>query len=619
MQRIIRETDPPRPSTKLGSLGAGATAVAARRRTELPALRRELSGELEWIPLKAMRKDRTERYATAAELARDIQNYLANRPLIAGPESAAYRLRKFLRRNKAGVAASAAMLLLLLTAIAGTTWQAYRATRAERLAQDERRAALAANENTRAVNDFLTQDLLVSADPNVSLGETLTVKQALDAAARSVGERFTGRPLIEASVRLALATTYNGLGRADLALPHAQASHAARRTLLGADHADTVLAAAELSDILVAVGQYADAERLARDAYERGARALGEGHRHTMTSLRNLAHAIREQGRLGEAELLYRRALERSLAHFGADDSDTIVAMGNLAAQLFQQERYDEAETLARDATRRVREIAGPRSPQYLTTVNNLAVLLRVRGKLDEAEALDRELLAQRRDVLGDDHPDTLMSMNNLGTLLGDRGKTGEAVALLREVVDRTRALAGDDHPDTLLFTNNLAYNLNRAGRYDEAEELYKRALDGRRRSSGELHPDTLNTALNLAALYDARQRHADAEPLLADACRPEALAALTTIDQAMVVSRYGVCLARLGRDAQAEPILLDALRRLREAQQLRGNRIRETVRTLATICARTNRPDEASRWNDELAALDAATRSATVPGTSAK
>ncbi|GAI25717.1 unnamed protein product, partial [marine sediment metagenome] len=121
IQRIIREEDPPRPSTRLTSLGEEAEKVAKSRRTEVATLARRLHKELEWIPLKAMRKEQTHRYRSASELADDIQNYLNGAPLIAGPESAAYRLKKFVRRRRALVTGVAAVLVVLVTGIVVST------------------------------------------------------------------------------------------------------------------------------------------------------------------------------------------------------------------------------------------------------------------------------------------------------------------------------------------------------------------------------------------------------------------------------------------------------------------------------------------------------------------
>ena len=150
IQRIIREEDPPLPSTRLSSLGKEAEKVAKSRRTEVATLAKRLHKELEWIPLKAMRKERTRRYRSASELGDDIQNYLSSAPLIAGPESAVYRIKKFVRRNRAsvtGVVAVAAALVMGLVVSTAMYFQAeqarVRAKEAEKIAQEERQKAIA--------------------------------------------------------------------------------------------------------------------------------------------------------------------------------------------------------------------------------------------------------------------------------------------------------------------------------------------------------------------------------------------------------------------------------------------------------------------------------------------
>jgi tetratricopeptide (TPR) repeat protein len=163
---------------------------------------------------------------------------------------------------------------------------------------------------------------------------------------------------------------------------------------------------------------------------------------------------------------------------------------------------------------------------------------------------------------------------------------------------------------------NNLAFNLHATGQLAEAEDLYRRAWNGRRRVLGEAHADTINPAWSLMTLYDNSKRYDEAERVLAELCRPELLGALPAAQQALLVARRGVVLARLGLDADAEPLLRDADRRLRETGQLRSISIRMVARTLASLYERTNRPDEAERWRADLARLEAATRPATQPAT---
>ncbi|RPJ30358.1 MAG: serine/threonine protein kinase, partial [Planctomycetaceae bacterium] len=140
-RQVIREEEPKTPSRQLTALGKTAQGIAANRQTEVHALTRRLHKELEWIPLKAMRKDPARRYRSASELADDIRNYLDGRPLIAGPETVTYRVHKFVRRNRVVVAAGAAVIAVLVLGIVGSTWQAVRATRAEREQSRERQRA----------------------------------------------------------------------------------------------------------------------------------------------------------------------------------------------------------------------------------------------------------------------------------------------------------------------------------------------------------------------------------------------------------------------------------------------------------------------------------------------
>ena len=621
IQRVIRDQDPPRASARLSSLGDGAREVAQKRQTQVPELARQLRAELEWIPLKAMRKDRTERYATAEQLAEDVRSYLASRPLIAGPESAAYRLRKFIRRNKTGVAASAAMVFLLLAGIIATTWQAVRATRAERraVAQKQeaermRAEAESARAATAAVNRFLTDDLLYSAAPDVGQGHDVTVREAVDRAAQSVGDSLRTRPLTEAAVRGTLAQTYNALGRADLALPHAESALATQRAQLGPAHEDSVLGAAIVAESLELVGRLDEAERVLRESLDAAGAMPGEAHRSTLACQRSLAAVLRRQGRAAEAEPVYRRTLELSRRALGDDDPDTLSALGSLATFLQEQQRLDEAQPLALEAMERARRLLGSSHPTYLTSVSNVAALYRAQRKLDEAEVLDREVFDRRRAILGEDHPDTLVSMNNLATLLGDRGKGAEAVPMLRDCLARRRRALGEDHPDTLQSINNLAFNLNALKQTDEAESLFRDVIARRRRLLGEFHPDTLSSISNLASAYESQKRYADAEPLLAELCRPPALAAVSPGWQAAYVGRLGMCLARLERFDEAEPILRDAHRRLVETSQERTRGIREVVRTLIAIAERNHRAEEAARLRKELDRLTAVTQPSTKP-----
>ncbi len=239
MIRIIREEEPSKPLTRL-STDDSLPSLAAVRQTEPWRLMAMLRGELDWIVMKCLEKRRDRRYETANGLARDVQRYLADEPVEARPPSAGYRLGKFAKRHKTAVIAASLVLLALLVGVAGMTYglvraeiqrkkaeqaqaaQAKERTRAEaardraiaaeRQTAVERDKAVVAEAKSRAINDFLTQDLLTQAEPAKNAAEDhVTLLEVLDRAAAKVGERFAGQPHLESAIRSTIADTYHGL------------------------------------------------------------------------------------------------------------------------------------------------------------------------------------------------------------------------------------------------------------------------------------------------------------------------------------------------------------------------------------------------------------------------
>jgi serine/threonine protein kinase/tetratricopeptide (TPR) repeat protein len=498
IQRIIRELDPPRPSTRLSSLGEVAQGVADRRQTRLEALQRELRGELEWVPLKAMHKDRTLRYATATELARDVENYLSNRPLVAGPESMRYRARKFLRRNRGPVVAAALVVVALLAGIVATSVALLGQSRARAEAERQRDSAT-------ATLDFLTRDVFGGATPARMPDErvrTQIVRTMIEPAARDVAEKFQGRPLVEASVRHAIQSTLHAIGRDDLALPHAEAALALRLRELGPDHPDVLKSLGQHAQVVFALGRFDEAERILRDALPRHRRVLGDDHLETQDIVNNLGIVLRAQGRFTEAEPLFQESYEHSRRAVGDDHTATLTSMFNLASLLVAQDKLDDAEPLYRDALARIRRLRGEDHPLALTALNNMANLLHLQGKDAEAEPLFREVLARSRRVLGDDHPETIVSIANLGGFLNGVGKLDEAEALLREALERGRRILGDDHYDTLQAADSYARLLRKRQRFVEAEAVAREAVT---RAAASPDLGLTNRATRLFAVTHAR------------------------------------------------------------------------------------------------------------------
>ena len=507
IRRIIRETDPPKPSTRLSTLGDALTEVAKHRHAQPDQLRKIIRGDLDWVVMKALEKDRTRRYETASELARDIERHLSYEPVVARPPGAMYRIKKFVRRNRALVAGITAVLVMLVASVVVSTIFAIGQARA--CAEAERQAKI-----SRAVNEFLNNDLLASVDPAKAKGREVTVREVLDAASENIEGKFEGAPLVEASIRSTLGVTYRRLGEYKAAEPHLKRARLIRREQLGEEHTSTLSYMTDLACLYYDQGRYDKAEQLFVKVLESRRRVLGEEHRATLGAMNNLAMLYWKQGYYDKAEPLYLEALKIGRRKLSEEDAWVQNFMHNLATVYSDQGRYDEAEPLFTKVLETRRRLLGEEHPHTLHSMHNLATVYSDQGHYDEAEPLYVKALEIRRSVLGEEHPDTLNSMNNLANLYVDQGRYEEAEQLYVKALQGKRRVLGGEHPDTLNSMRNLALLYRNQGRYDEAEPLFVKVLEIRRRVLGEEDMETLESMDNLAELYENWGRYDKAEPL---------------------------------------------------------------------------------------------------------
>ena len=482
IQRIIREVDPPKPSTRLSALqsepprseprpsgsgpetpavaksplphGRGSVQeIAHHRRTAPKTLIRQIRGDLDWIVMKCLEKDRTRRYDTANGVALEILRYLNHEPVLAGPPSATYRVRKFVRRNKGAVAAVATIIAALATGLVLSDLQRRRAVRAEtlvelRLTETEtaRDEAEAARDEAEAVTQFLT-DTLASVDPEKQ-GKDVTLREVLDGAAERISEKFSEKPLIQARLQHTVGWTYRGLGLDDKAEAH-------------------------LADAAV--------------LYHR---LKGERDPLTLRATNALTVVLMERGNYSAAEAQHRATLETQRRVLGAEHPDTLASMNNLANLYFVQARYEQAEPLYVQSLEMKKRVQGVEHPFTLTTMNNLAVLYRNQGRYEQAEPLYVQTLEIQKRVLGAEHPGTLLSMNNLADLYLDQGRYEQAEPLYVQTLEIRKRVLGEEHPQTLGSMHNLANLYHAQGRYEQAEPLSAQAVAGAAKSWPPEHPD---------------------------------------------------------------------------------------------------------------------------------
>ncbi len=600
IRKMIREEEPPRPSTRLSQLGrsgepsrTGSAArlaaptstlasIAAQRHTEPAKLSKLVRGDLDWITMKCLEKDRTRRYETANGLARDIERHLHDEPVEACPPSATYRLRKLAKKHKAGLATAAAIAALLLAGITVSTWQAVRATIAERAALAERDAKEQARQaevtqrkeaetqrdradkaaaTAKAIQTFLLTDTLGALAPEHTRGKQITVDQVLVKAAAEAGQAFREQPETEAAVRATIGHTYLGLGLYTAAESQLTSALEIQRRVLGEEHPDTLGARHILGDLRRRQARWSEAEALLRQALETRQRVLGEEHPDTLATVETLATLLREHGGLAEAESLYRQNLPRSRRILGPEHPTTLYYMNNLASLLQRKGQLAEAEPLAREVLEARSRVLGPDHPQTLWSIDTLGVILHDQKKLADAEPLFRQTLETSRRVLGDEHPETLFFMSRLATLLLDLGQLAEAESLSRGALDTAQRVFGPEHAWTASYRGAMVRLLTAKGDRVQAEALLREALAICREKLPKDDPQLASALFQLGASLLAQNKAAEAEPLLRE-CLAIRERKLPKDDPqlALALFQLGASLLAQNKAAEAEPLLRECL-----------------------------------------------------------
>jgi serine/threonine protein kinase len=544
--RQLREEDPPSPSTKISTEKETATAAAERRGTETKQLAKLLRGDLDWITMKAVEKDRARRYGTPSELAADIERYLENRPVVARPASRAYRLKKYVQRHRLGVTVAAGASALLV---------AFAVTEAVQLRRTTRE-----RDRANRITDFMTNMFKVSS-PSESRGNSVTAREILDKASKDIDTGLAKDPELRAQMMHVMGVVYLNLGLFSRAETLLRQAVNVRQPLLGQKHPETLTSMDRLAWTLQCEGHNADAEKLMREVVERRQQVLGSDDPGTVESKDELAWILSRQGHLPEAEKLQRDVLAIRRRLLGTESLDTAGSLTHLASTLMEEGHYAEAEDLGSEALAIRRRVLGENSLGTAAPMLNLAATFNKEGKYAEAEKLDRQVLELERRVLGPEHAETLLAASNLAWNLHGQGRLTEAEHLQRDVIITERRVLGPENPRTLVSTSDLASTLKLEGRYPEAEKLQRETLEIQSRVEGMDHPDTLATANNLADTLLEEGHYAEAEKLQRQTLEirrkvsgPEHPSTLT------LAANLAITLRTEGNYAEAEKILRETL-----------------------------------------------------------
>ncbi|MEM8964420.1 MAG: serine/threonine-protein kinase, partial [Acidobacteriota bacterium] len=461
----VLHDDVTRPSKRLGELDVTTrSSMSTNRGGAFDDARGALSGDLDWITMKAIAKDREDRYGSVAALADDLERHLRHEPVSAGPPTWRYRAGKFVRRYRLAVATAVLAVLALLAGVVGTTVGMVQARAA---AEQEAEARREAEEIVSFLETIFEASSVDRKDSRGNPSE-VTALDLLDQGAARIDDELEGQPVVAARLRLTLAAAYRSLGKFDVAeqlLLPSVAALAALEPRPGIDRwrahleAELGFLASKLGRWDEALERYETAEELALPAFQ------GHGRTLFLTKIVDRsARVLRRQARFDESEARQREAIALLTSLPEVDTNRYLSLVNNLGSLYFAQERWTEAEEQYAIAVDLARRELGEHHTRTAGILDNLGAAIASQDRLDEAAPLFADALAIRREILPEAHPSLAISLNNLGTLALDRERPEEAEAYHREALAIRRDAFGAEHPTTAWSHHGLALALDQLG-----------------------------------------------------------------------------------------------------------------------------------------------------------
>ncbi|HKQ60635.1 MAG TPA: tetratricopeptide repeat protein [Candidatus Polarisedimenticolaceae bacterium] len=505
IRRRIREVEPPRPSARLHALGKEAETVAKQRRSDPAALYRQVHGDLDWITMKALEKDRVRRYGSAFEFAADVARHLKHEPVLACPPSTIYRMRKFIKRHRAGVIAGT---LVVAAMIAGTALAMVGMLRAVTAETQARKEATTAKE----VSKFL-EGVFEVADINDPRNKDIRARELLDKGAKKIESELQEQPLIQARLMGTIGRVYQRMGL------------------------------------------FEEAERLLVAALDIRRKEVEGDRSELVRSLNDLGWLRQFQVRNDKAKPLHEEALAIAERFPGPSELDLAWSLYYLGCMHSRDGEYDAARPLLERAMPIFRKNPSADNEGLSWCLNDLSVTYVYSDEYARAMPLLEEALEIKKKQLGPEHADVARTLTVMGynlTLAGEYGRAQQLLDQASGIIDKTVG------KESLLMANALHSEgeLQRlSGHLAAARPLLERAL-AIQLNLAPRDPDTALTFDSLAALEEREGHPGEAESLY-----HRALAVLPPSHQLRVktVAAYAGLLRRLGRNAEAEVLLTGA------------------------------------------------------------
>jgi len=614
MRKTIREKDPMRPSTRLGALGSDELTTTARRRSaEPPKLIHLLRGDLDWIVMKCLEKDRTRRYDTANGLAADLKRHLANELVTARPPSATYRFQKLWRRNKLLATATASVLLAVLAGTVVSLAQAYRARKEMHRAVNAEAQALVEKANAQAALHFIQDEVLSQASPGYQADRDLKVRTLLDRVSERLDRSTGNQPLVEASIRQTLGSIYTELGDYTKALQHYEGALRLQRQYLGNNHRDTLRSLYGLAMAYWWGVGMEKADSLAKEGLEQSMRVLGEKDPLTLQFM--LARAATQMmiGDMSgaETESFLLRALQLHREVLGPDDPRTLRVVYLIGVGSYLHFLDAKAAPLIADALERSTRVLGEKHPQTAGLMTGLAVAYANLNRLDEAEVLALRCADLRRSILGDAHPLTIASTLMLSRIYVLQQRFDKADLLTDQSLERVRNFAVESNPFLIWHLGSLGWHYLENGQVDRASTLCDLAMEAIKRKP-DANPIAIPRVLaQTGAVRLAQQKYAEAEELLREAFKLAQKHWPNTGYTFYVMDLLGGTLAGQGKYSEAEPLLLagyHGVLRCQSSMPLYLNptrRVAESLDRLVQFYEARGKSAEAADWKKKRAEFE--------------
>lgn len=657
--RLVREEDPPSPSTRLSST-AELPGLAALRQLEPARLSRAVARDLDWVVMKALDKDRARRYDTASALAADLERFLRDEAVQASPPSASYRFRKFARRNQGALVAAGMIAGALVLGTAVSIWQAVQATHAKRLAIANAAKAEHESETTKAISDFLQQDLLgmwnadAQFDAGIEPDPNLKLATLLERAVAKVDKRFADKPAVRYEVRSILSTAFQSVGRWQQAQTLLEQNLDWNQANLGPDHSDTLYTASALADLYAQSGQVAKAIALLEPTWAaidkpdrmqdenslyafshllvayleteqpslaatRGERALelsqqtlGPNHSISISIMTHLGHSQVKSGEIDRGVDTLEQAVTLAKLHLGDHHPATARALLALGRGYLGAGRPKEAQSHIAAAIDAFGQQLGPDHPHTLAAASELSLTYLYLGELEKAYQVASKALDRVQSLVGPDHPAAISLLATVGRLEGELNRPQEALIAAKQVLDRSQRVLGELDPSTLKAWDSLASAHAFTNQLEQAIEVGRKALALKIEVFGPRHRSTALTMSDLASsLADAAQ-YDEAIRMYEQAL--ELRTELLGPDHSETIRTLGfLAFAQLqaGHQDQALPLFENAVTRFRANQLLDTRDGFAALKNLASLHWRLGQLDKSIPLFEEVFKLESQSKSA--------